>query len=219
MHQETSDEYGSTLPPPPLDTPQTLWDVIYHGELILTQKTWTHDLITHHSHDHCHHSSWYPLKFRRLAWHKWLFGLQSRRSYAHYASFWRDETPPRPCPQSHKRHNLSVHGVLAHCTPSRPLVNAWLSSWSQPSLIGRWRSTALQRYLRITGCLAIPCSLYLFLVNTLGGSRAARNFISHFHKRALDAIIPALADDVPTQSAKPNPFNPTDWLHSSRPVR
>ena len=48
-----------------------------------------------------HPSTWYPLKFRRLAWHKWLFGLQSRRNYSHYASFWKDECPPRPCPHCH----------------------------------------------------------------------------------------------------------------------
>ena len=89
VHQEKSDEfakYGSTPPPP--HTAQTPWDVIYRGELMLPpHKVWTHDLIAQHSHDHFHPSTWYPLKFSRLAWHKWLFGLQSRRNYSHYASF------------------------------------------------------------------------------------------------------------------------------------
>ena len=55
----------------------------------------------------------------------YLFGLQSRRSYTHYASLWKDECPPRPCSHCHVRHNLSVHGVLAHCSPYHPLVRAW----------------------------------------------------------------------------------------------
>ena len=86
VHQETSDEFarnGSTLPPPP-ETAQTPWDVIYRGELMLPPyKVPTHDRIAQHSHDHFHPSTWYPLKIRRLAWHKWPFGLHSRRNYSH----------------------------------------------------------------------------------------------------------------------------------------
>ena len=33
-------------------------------------------------HDSFHPTSWRPLCFRRVAWHKWLFGLQSRQGYA-----------------------------------------------------------------------------------------------------------------------------------------
>ena len=221
VHQEKSDEfakYGSTLPPPP-DTAQTPWDVVYRSELMLPpHKVWTHDLIAQHSHDHFHPSTWYPLKFLRLAWHKWLFGLQSRRNYSHYASLWRDECPPRPCPHCHLRHNLSVHGVLAHCSPSHRLVHAWLSSWPEPALVARWRSTALHGDLRIAGRLAVPCSLFQHLLQSLGGSRAARRLISHYQKHAVDAVTLALADDFPTTSSKPNPFHSRDWLHSSRPV-
>ena len=195
VHQETSDEfpkYGSTLLPPP-DSAQTPWDVIYRSELMWPpHKVWTHDLIAQHSHDHFRPSTWYPLNFRRLAWHKWLFGLQSRRNYSHYATFWKDECPPRPCPHCHLRHNLSVHAVLAHCSPSQPLVHAWLSSWPQPALVARWRSTALHRDLRIAGRLAVPCSLYQHLLQSLGGSRAARRFISQYQQHAVDANTLAL---------------------------
>ena len=163
-------------------------------------------------------SSWNPLKFRRLAWHKWLFGLQSRKNYAHYASFWKDESSPHPCRHCHQRHNLSVHGVHAHCTPSHPLVQAWLSSWPQPSLLTAWRSTALRRDLRIVGRMAVPVSLYRHLCHTLGGSRAARKCIGRFQAQALDAVTSALAGEVSKSSLKPNPFNPRDWNRPSRPV-
>ena len=96
--------------------------------MVPPHKVWTHDFIARHYHDHFHPSTWYLLKCCRLAWHKWVFGLQSRRNYSHYASFWKDVCPPRPCSHCRLRHNLSVHGVLAHCSPSHPLVRAWLSS-------------------------------------------------------------------------------------------
>ena len=89
---------------------------------------WTHDLVPAHTHDHFHPSSWTPLQYRRLAWHIWLFGLQTRRGYSHYASFWKDESHLSTC----------MHcGVLSFCSPSRPLVQAWLSAWPTPALITR----------------------------------------------------------------------------------
>ena len=222
VHQERSNEYGkygSTLSQPPPDSPQSPWDIVYRGELMLPpHKVWTHDLVVQHSHEHFHPSSWNPLKFRRLAWHKWLFGLQSRKTYAHYASFWKEESSPHPCPHCQQRHNLSVHGVLAHCTPSHPLVQAWLSSWPQPSLLTAWRATALRRDLRIVGRMAVPVSLYRHLCHTLGGSRSARKCIGRFQGQALDAATSALAREVPKLSPKPKPFNPQDWDRPSRPV-
>ena len=181
--------------------------------MLPTYKVWTHDLIAQHSHYHFHPSSWYPLKFRQLAWHKWLFGIQSRRYYSHNASFWKDEYPPCPCSQCHLRHNLSVHGLLAHCSPSHPLVRAWLSSWPQPALVAGWHNTALHHDLRIAGRLAVPCSLSQHLLHSLGGSQAVKRFISHYGKNTVDAVTIALADDVPTTSSKPNAFRSRDWLH------
>ena len=74
--------------PPPPEAKQTPWDVIRHGERMLPpHKVWTHDLVPQHSHEHIHQVSWCPTKYRRLAWHKWLLGLQSRHGYSHYATF------------------------------------------------------------------------------------------------------------------------------------
>ena len=127
VHHETSDEsakYGSTLPePPPLDTEQTPWDVIYRGELMLRRhKVWTYSLVAQHSNDHFHPSTWYPLKFRGPPWHKWLFRLQSQKNYPHYASFWKDACHAHPCPHCHLRHNLSIHGVAGTAAPPTPIL-------------------------------------------------------------------------------------------------
>ena len=66
LHQEGSDEYakyGSTLPPPPPDSPQPPRDVIVRGELMEPpQKSWTHDLVAERTHDDFHSSSWQPLR-------------------------------------------------------------------------------------------------------------------------------------------------------------
>ena len=62
---------------------------------------------------------------------------------------------PLPC-----AHNMTVHGVVAHCSPSHPLVRAWIHAWPQASIVSSWRATAHRRDLRVTGRLAVPCSLY-----------------------------------------------------------
>ena len=70
--------------------PSTPWDMIRDGELMPfpPHKIWTQDLIPKRSHEGFHPASWRPLKFRRLAWHKWLFGIRSRVGFhQHYATF------------------------------------------------------------------------------------------------------------------------------------
>ena len=76
-HSEVSDEYAKIgTEPPPLPARKTSpWDVIRVGEIfLLPHKVWTHDLSPSHSHESFHPISWRPLRFRRLAWHKWLLG-------------------------------------------------------------------------------------------------------------------------------------------------
>ena len=58
--------------------------------MVSPHKSWTHDLVAHHTHDNFHSSSWHPLRYKRLALHKWLFGIQSHRGYSHYATYWSD---------------------------------------------------------------------------------------------------------------------------------
>ena len=163
------------------------WDIVRHGELVLPpHKTWTHDNIPMHAHDCFHPTSWTPLRTRRLAWHKWLFGLQSRKGFDHYATFWANRPSPTVCSVCHVRHNSSVHGVIAHCTEKHPLVSAWLASWPDPGAVANWRTTAHRQDLRIIGRLAVPTSLYLHLRSSLGGARAARLSITRYQATVVD---------------------------------
>ena len=177
-------------------------------------KVWSHDSIPYHSHDSFHPLSWRPLRFRRLAWHKWLFGLQSRVGYAHYATFWNDAPGEVDCPHCHRRHNLSLHGVLAYCAPSHPLVCAWLSSWTASNLVRTWRQAACRNDLRIVGRLAVPQSLYRYLRGHLGGLRAVRKEVGHFQNKVLDSVTAALEHAVPKrhpQHTQPLRLCRLDW--------
>ena len=215
-HNEADDEYakiGTVLPLPAPMRRQHPWDVIRHGERLLPpHKVWSHDSIPSHSHDSFHPLSWRPLRFRRLAWHKWLFGLQSRMGYAHYATFWNDAPGKADCPHCHRRHNLSLHGVLAYCTPSHPLVCAWLSSWTASNLVKTWRQAACRKDLRIVGRLAVPRSLYRYLRAHLGGLRAVRKEVGHYQNKVLDSVTAVLEHAVPKRPPnRPNPFSSADW--------
>ena len=193
--------------------PSTPWDVIRSGERVLPpHKVWTHDLIPSLTRDHFHPLSWCPLRHKRLAWYKWLFFLRSRPGYRHYATFCRDDLPKDHCPHCIHRHNLSLHSVLAHCTPSHPLVQAWVTAWQQPLLLQSWRNTANRRDLRIMARLAIPQSVYRFLCSSLGGLRAPRSAVMSFEQTVLDTVNLALANDAPfPPPRRPCPFNIADW--------
>ena len=83
-------------------------------------KVWTHDLVPRNSHEHIHPVSWCPMKYRRLAWHRWLLGLQSRHGYSHYATFWRDD-PPLTSARCATRATTSVYTVCWRtATPPTP---------------------------------------------------------------------------------------------------
>ena len=90
QYNELSDHYakvGTLLPPPPPATCTSPWEVIREGEVTLPpHKVWRHDLVPSHQHEHFHSVSWRPLKRHRPTWHKWLFGLQSREGFSHYAT-------------------------------------------------------------------------------------------------------------------------------------
>ena len=138
---------------------------------------WSDDLIPSHLHEHFHFISWRPLGHQRLAWHKWLFEIQSRAGFSHYAPFWRDEGEKTPCTACGTRRNRSVHGVLPHCSPAHPLVSAWLNAWSVSALVAMWRATAVQRDLRNVARLAGPRSLYCYLSQHSSGLKAARKIV------------------------------------------
>ena len=222
LFQERSDEYakyGSTHPFPPPATPSTPWDIIRHRELLSPpHRVWTHDLSRTHTHDHFCSSSAKPLKKRRSAWHKWLFGLQSRRGYAHHATFWKDDISPTPCSHCEHRHNTSVHGYVAHCSHAHPPVHAWTSAWPDLSTPTRWRSTAHRHDLRIAGPLGVSVSLSHALSTAHGGPGAARKIVYKWQRAVLDSVTAVPSESIPAPSSKPNPFTLSDWNDSVRPV-
>ena len=181
-------------------------------------KVWTHDLTSPHTHDHFHSTLWKPLKTRRLAWYKSLSGLQTRFGYSHYATYWNDNVPPAPCPHCGHRHNLSVHGYLANCSPTHPLVQASLTAWPDQYVPRTWRATAIRRDLRIVGRLAVPVSLFRALCSPHGGPRAVRKVGHKWQQAVLDSVTAVLSESIPAPPSKPNPFTPSDWHMSSRPV-
>ena len=127
VYNEASDGYaklGTTLPPPPAAAkPSTPWDIVRQGELMAPpHKVWTHERIPTHAHDGFHPISRRPLRNRRLSWHKWLFGLRSRVGFSHYTTFLKNEVPTTPYAHCGSRHNQSIHGFLAECLVSHPLV-------------------------------------------------------------------------------------------------
>ena len=203
---------GTPLPRPPLATRTSRWEVIHQGEVTLSpHQVWTHDLVPTHQHEHFGPVSWRPLKRHRLTWHKWLFGLQSREGFRHYATYWRDKPSRMPCAHCGTRLNDSVHGVLAHCSPTHPLVAAWLSAWPSPPLLANSRSTGICRDLWIVGCLAIPRTLYRYLALHHAGLRAARVAVGKFQQNALNAVNASLEKTVPRPSSRPCSFHPEDW--------
>ena len=212
---EAADKYakiGTALPSSPPARPKTPWDVVRHGELVLPpHKVWSHDLAPHHTYAGFHPLSWRPLRFRRLAWYKWLFGLQSRLGYAHYATFWSGKLPTHACAHRGRQHNLSVQGMLAHCAEDHPLVSKWIAAWPPHANASIWRRLAQKADLRIAGRLAVPVTLYRFLAARLGGVTAARKAISRFQDSVLDLVTAVLESSVSPTSKRPNAFSPRDW--------
>ena len=196
--------------------------MIRHGERLLPpHKTWTRDLAPTHTHLRFHPSSWRPLRYRRLAWHKWLFGLQSRIGFSHYATFWSDTPSRRACDVCGMFRSNSVHRVLAHCVPTQPLVCAWLSSWPSSARVATWHQTACRADLRVIARLAIPQSLYKLLISTSGGVCAARKLVGAYQSLVIDRGTVALSfATLGSSSRRPNVFGASHWgdVHTQTPL-
>ena len=101
-------EGGGSLPP------------VRNNELVLPlYRVRAHDLVPRHLHEYFQPLSYYH---KRLPWHKWLFGLQSRAEHSQYASFWGDDAPLQDCQHCGCWHDMSPHscvaGIAARPTPS-----------------------------------------------------------------------------------------------------
>ena len=93
---------------------------------------------------------------------------------------------------------VHVHGSLAFCTPTHPLVAAWLSTWrvTSQSLVKDWRCQARERDRFLLGKLLIPQSLHEHLVKHVKSKEAKRNI------RMFQSNIVPILDEIlhPTPS-------------------
>lgn len=207
------------LPQPP-QKPQTPWEFAYEGEVFHPpHKVWTHDLIPTHSQTGIHQISFAPLRRQTLGWIKWIFAHVWRPGFSHFCTFW--SVPPKasriPCNTCGTHHNLSVHGIIAFCSESHPLVQAWSHAWGPTYIATIWRRSASQEDLRLLGKLCIPNNLYIFLSKQLG-RRGARSAISGFQQRILPLLdqttcTPQTKSHPPPKFKRPSPWKEEDYDH------
>ena len=154
---------------------------------------WARHQIPHFSHDGVHWWSWQPLK-RSLVWAKWFFVAKSAKGFSDPRTFWRDAPSKHPCQHCNRHHNQSVHGVIALCQwQQNPLLAAWATAWgTQKDAVTRWRESANQQDLRLTGKLLCPISLVGMLVETIGYS-GARKAVKKFY----DSVLPLFQNCLP----------------------
>ena len=212
----------------PISPPQTVqypFDVLHVHELMThPHKTWTKHYIPSHKQDGIWTGSFRPLKKRFRIWFKWLYACKWADGFDSYFTYWYPPDSPQHqrsqklCRTCLQKHNLSIHGYLAFCSTSHPIVNTWLQSWPPllQSTIARWRETASAREKFLLGKLTIPLSLYQCLREQLKSGRLTRKNIIVFQDTIatkLNSLLPP-----PTYGDKrPNPFDPTHWYRPPPP--
>ena len=225
-HNETADYFAKIathLPAQPAIKSTGPWDLVVLGERVPPpHEVWTRRQTPTHRHERFHPLSFVPLRWNRVVWHKWIFVLQQRIGLQHYATFWRDDPPKQECTSCGNRHNSSVHGYLAYCHDTHPLVQSWYSAWPSPGILRAWRQSAHCKERRIPARLCIPMSLYAHLRHRLGFV-TARASIKLFQRKVVDNVTLALETITggthPT-SCRPDPYSIADWRENSawRPV-
>ena len=152
-YNETADYFAkiaTQLPAPPANKSTGPRDVVVLGERVLPpHKVWTRSQTPTHRHEGFHPLSFVPLCWNRVGWHKWIFGLQQRIGFQHYATFWRDDPTKQECTSCGNRHNTSVHGYVAYCHDTHPLVQFWYSTWPNPGIVRVWSQSAHGKEKRI----------------------------------------------------------------------
>ena len=73
--------------------------------------------------------------------------------------------------------------------------------------------------LRIAERLGVPVSLFRALSTAHGGPETARKTVYRWQRTVLDSVTAVLSESIPAPSSKPNPFTPSDWNDSHRPLR
>jgi hypothetical protein len=240
------DVYAKTaafLPPPAPTPPSSVWDVIRYGVLQHPpHKTWTHEAIPVHAHQGIHSISFVPLRHQNAAWFRWIFALQWAPGFSSYTTFWKQTVPFHSCHLCRRRHNQSVHGVMAFCRP-HPLHTAWEMAWDSNQAVLQWLQGAGPQDTWLIGKAVIPVTLYHHLSTVVGSPQAKRiirRFQSKFPPLASHALSfhpiatatsPAISrsplHSVPTwltpslppppTPTRKRPFQQEDWMQTPRP--
>jgi hypothetical protein len=183
-------------------------------------KTWTHEAIPVHAHKGIHSISFSPLRYQNAAWFRWIFALQWAPGFSSYTTFWKQTVPFHTCRLCHRRHNQSVHGVMAFCRP-HPLHNAWEMAWDSHPAVTEWLQSASTPDTWLIGKAVIPATLYHHLTTVLGILQAKR-IIRRFHSKFPPLASHALSSDhvtpaTPRTSAHSSPHSVPTWLTTSVP--
>ena len=124
----------------PNQSPTNAFHVVFKGEKFThPRKVWTKHLIPKHQQADIWHVSFWPLRYRHQTSIKWIYAFKWVPGYDGFHTYWaplgtrgftRHEKMRVRCGTNH---NHSVHGFIAFCDNSHPLVKAWIESW--PMLI------------------------------------------------------------------------------------
>ena len=117
-HNDTADYFAKPapqLPAPPATRCTGPWDLVVLGERVLPpRKVWTKSKTLTDRHDRVHPLSFVPIRCNHVGGDKCIFGLQQRKGFQHYATFWKDDPTKQECTSCENRQNtfLLVHCVL-----------------------------------------------------------------------------------------------------------
>ena len=199
----------------PQQMPTNAFHVVFKGEkFIHPHKAWTKtEIPTHQQLDIWHVSCW-PLRYKFQTWIKWIYACKCSAGYDSYHSVW---APPgttgfikhaKMCVKCGTMHNLSVHGCIAFCNESHPVVQAWAESWplSIQTKIKQWRTNANQRDRFILGKLCLPVNMRKSFKDWKISWRDSRIMIRKFQNTVTDKMQTLLPlRDTYTQK-RPNPW-------------
>ena len=204
-----------SLPPQRAQIPRQEWDVCFEGEKQSPpHKVWARHLIPHFSHEGVHWWSWAPLH-RSISWAKWFFGGKCVKGLADPRSFWKDRPSRTACPHCALFHNQSIHGMVAYCQQTNPLVGAWLGAWGeQRAFVSVWRSQACRHDRQLSGKLLCPITLVNWLIDRLG-YRVARRVVAGFYGHILSALSQVLPkwtmEEKQGFKCRLDPYRPEGW--------
>ena len=204
----------------PKQVPTNAFHVVFKGEkFTYPHKVWTKTLLPKHQQSDIWHVSFWPLRYRFQTWIKWIYACKWVPGYEGYHSFWNPPGSPgfskhaNLCGRCGSSHNQSVHGYIAFCDQTHPLVQAWIQSWpsSVQQRITQWRANANQRDRFILGKLCIPASLRITFKDWHLKFREVRAIIRKFQQIVTVKMKSLPPINATWKAKRPNPWDKDDW--------